>query len=91
VHAREKKERVSRLLRLDADKRARHLRSIVGKELEVLAETSHPARGELSGTSGNYVEATFPGESAEVGGLFRIRASSVKGKGVAGTRERKDA
>jgi threonylcarbamoyladenosine tRNA methylthiotransferase MtaB len=90
VPAREKKERVSRLLRLDAEKRTRFLRSVVGKDLEVLAETSHPARGELSGTSGNYVEVTFPGESAEVGGLFRIRASSVKGKGVTGTREERD-
>jgi threonylcarbamoyladenosine tRNA methylthiotransferase MtaB len=87
VPAREKKERVSRLLRLDAEKRTRFLHSVVGKVLEVLAETSHAARKELSGTSGNYVEVTFPGERAEVGGLFRVRAASVNGKGVAGTRE----
>ena len=90
VHAREKKERVSRLLRLDADKRARYLRSIVGKELEVLAETFYPDRAELAGTSGNYVEVMFPGESAEVGGLYRIRATAVMGRGMAGMREPRD-
>ncbi|HSL92557.1 MAG TPA: tRNA (N(6)-L-threonylcarbamoyladenosine(37)-C(2))-methylthiotransferase MtaB [Candidatus Limnocylindrales bacterium] len=90
VPGREKKERVSRLLRLDAEKRTRFLRSMVGKELEVLAETAHPSRVELSGTSGNYVEVTFPGESDCVGGLFRVRATSVAGRGVSGIREERD-
>lgn len=63
---------------------------MVGKELEVLAETAHPARVELSGTSGNYVEVTFPGESDCVGGLFRVRATSVAGRGVSGIRVERD-
>lgn len=90
VPAREKKDRVSRLLRLDAQKRTEFLRRLAGKELEVLAERAHPDRGELSGTSGNYVEVTFPGDEREVGGLFRVRATSVNGKGMAAIREERD-
>jgi threonylcarbamoyladenosine tRNA methylthiotransferase MtaB len=87
VPAREKKERVSRLVQLDAAKRARFLRSLAGKELEVLAESMNPARGELSGTSGNYVEVAFPGDGGEIGGLFRVRTTSIRGRGLAGRRE----
>ncbi|OGP78094.1 MAG: tRNA (N(6)-L-threonylcarbamoyladenosine(37)-C(2))-methylthiotransferase MtaB [Deltaproteobacteria bacterium RBG_19FT_COMBO_60_16] len=90
VHAREKKERVAILLHLDAKKRTAFLRDQVGKELEVLAETVHPGRGELSGTSGNYVEVTFPGEITEVGGLFRVRACSIRGRGLAGKRDERN-
>ena len=90
VHAREKKERVAILLHLDAKKRTAFLRDRVGKELEVLAETVHPGRGELSGTSGNYVEVTFPGEITEVGGLFRVRACSIRGRGLAGKRDERN-
>jgi len=90
VSAREKKERVARLLQLDAGKRTAFLRSSVGKELEVLAETVRLDRGGLSGYSGNYVEVIFPGESNEVGGLFRVRATSIRGRGLAGKREERN-
>jgi len=86
VPSREKKERVARLLRLDAQKRAAYLEGQVGKELEVLVETVRPGKGGVSGTSGNYVEVTFPGGNADIGGLFRVRAEKVAGKGVAGER-----
>lgn len=86
----EKKERVSRLLRIDAEKRTAFLRGQVGKELEVLAETAHPGRGELSGYSGNYLEVAFHGESRETGELIRVRATSLKGRGLAGEREDRD-
>src|SRR5512146_1638059 len=86
VHSREKKERVARLLRLDAQKRAAYLEGQVGRELEVLAETVRPGKGGGSGTSGNYVEVAFPGESADIGSLFRVRAARVAGKGLAGER-----
>ncbi len=87
VPAREKKERVAHLLALDAEKRAAFLRSLLGTELVVLAETAHRDRAELSGYSGNYVEVTFPGEGDDVGGLFRVRAASVRGRGLEGIRE----
>jgi threonylcarbamoyladenosine tRNA methylthiotransferase MtaB len=87
IAAREKKERVAGLLRLDAEKRTAFLRSQVGKDLEVLTETSHRDRGELSGYSGNYVEVAFPGDGAGVGGLFRVRATAIRGRGLAGKRD----
>jgi threonylcarbamoyladenosine tRNA methylthiotransferase MtaB len=90
VPSREKKDRVAQLLQMDARRRTAFLRSLVGKNLEVLAETVHPDRGELSGTSGNYVEVTFPGESAEIGGLFRVRAISAGGRGLAGKRDERN-
>ena len=90
VSPREKKERVSYLLRIDREKRAAFIRKQVGAELEVLAETAHPGRGELSGYSGNYLEVSFPGESRETGGLFRVRVTSARGKGLAGQREERD-
>ncbi|NJD63478.1 MAG: tRNA (N(6)-L-threonylcarbamoyladenosine(37)-C(2))-methylthiotransferase MtaB [Deltaproteobacteria bacterium] len=86
VHSREKKERVARLLRLDAQKRAAFLEGQVGRVLEVLAEAVLPGKGEVSGTSGNYVEVTIPGGSADIGGLLKVRAARVAGKGVAGER-----
>src|SRR5512134_326002 len=84
VPSREKKERTSRLLSLDSSKRKEFLERQVGRQLEVLAEAARPGRGELSGTSENYVEVTFPGDEAEVGGLYRVRATILNGKGVAG-------
>lgn len=90
VPSREKKERVSRLLLLDKAMRAKFLADQVGKTLEVLAEKARPGGEHLSGTSGNYVVVTFPGEGAEVGGLYRIRATSWNGRGLAGNREDRD-
>jgi threonylcarbamoyladenosine tRNA methylthiotransferase MtaB len=90
VPSREKKERVKELLRLDASKRAAFLREQTGKELEVLAESAHPARAELSGTSGNYLEVGFPGERGEVGSLIRVRVSAVRGQGLEGSRKERN-
>ncbi len=87
VAASVKKERVSRLLRLDGEKRKGYLQAQVGKELEVLVESADRDRGEVSGTSGNYVEVRFPGEGREIGELARVRAESVRGKGLYGNRE----
>jgi threonylcarbamoyladenosine tRNA methylthiotransferase MtaB len=87
VPASVKKERVSRLLRLDGEKRKGYLQAQVGKELEVLVESAHSDRGEISGTSGNYVEVHFPGENREIGELTRVRAESVRGRGLYGRRE----
>jgi threonylcarbamoyladenosine tRNA methylthiotransferase MtaB len=86
VGALEKKERVAALLRVDAEKRTAFLRSQVGKDLEVLAETAHADGKELSGYSGNYVEVTFPGDGGGAGGLFRVRAIEIRGRGLAGKR-----
>ena len=85
-----KKERVARLLALDASMRAAFLEKQVGKELEVLAEKFHPGRRELSGTSGNYLEVAFPGEKREVGGLFKVRVTSMMGKGLVARREERN-
>ena len=87
VPAREKKERVARLLRIDSSKRDEYLRSLLGKELEVLAETADKDGQALSGYSGNYVEVTFPGKADGVGGLFRVRAKAVRGRGLEGIRD----
>lgn len=87
VAASVKKERVSRLLRLDGEKRKGYLQAQVGKELEVLVESAHRDRGEVSGTSGNYVEVRFPGEGREIGELACVLAESVRGKGLYGNRE----
>ncbi|MBI5575735.1 MAG: tRNA (N(6)-L-threonylcarbamoyladenosine(37)-C(2))-methylthiotransferase MtaB [Deltaproteobacteria bacterium] len=86
VSPREKKERVAELLRVDAEKRAGFLKAQAGKELEVLAETAHPGRGELSGYSGNYLEVAFPGDRSGIGGLFRVRAGRIRGKCLIGER-----
>jgi len=90
VSHREKKERVLHLLRIDKEKRVAFIREQIGTDLEVLAETAHPGRGELSGYSGNYLEVSFSGDSRETGGLFRVRATSARGKGLAGRCEERD-
>jgi len=82
-----KKERVSRLLRLDAEKRKGYLQAQVGKDLEVLMESAYPTLGEVSGYSGNYVEVVLPGEPREIGEVTRVRAVSLRGRGLYGMRE----
>ncbi len=76
-----KKERVGRLLGLNASMREAFLRGQEGKALDVLAETVHHGRGELSGRAGNYAEVAFPGSGEGVGRIFRVRiAASRDGK-----------
>ncbi len=87
VSAAEKKERVGRLLALDADKRAAFLRRQEGKALDVLAETFHHGRGELSGRAGNYAEVVFPGSAEGVGGVFRVRVVASRGGKLVGAAE----
>ncbi len=87
VPASVKKGRVSRLLRLDGSMRKDYLQAQVGKDLEVLVESAHRDGGEVSGTSGNYVEVHFRGENREIGELTRVRAESVRGRGLYGRRE----
>jgi threonylcarbamoyladenosine tRNA methylthiotransferase MtaB len=82
-----KKERVSRLLRMDVRKRSVFLQSQVGKELEILVESANSIRGELSGYSGNYVKVFFPGDIGEIGNLTRVGTDSIHGKGLYGRRE----
>ena len=90
VTAREKKERVTRLLRLDEEMRTDYLRKQVGAELEVLAETVRPDKRELRGHSGNYLDVSFPGEDRETGRLIRVRVTSLRGKGLVGIRDDRD-
>jgi threonylcarbamoyladenosine tRNA methylthiotransferase MtaB len=86
VPAAEKKERVKTLLGVDKDKRAAFLGEQMGKVLEVLAESADPERKVLTGTSGNYLEVSFPGEREEVGKLLRVRVAAARGQGLEGTR-----
>ena len=79
VAAGEKKERVARMLALDAGKRQAYLRRQEGKALDVLAETFHHGRGELSGRAGNYAEVVFPGDPGGVGAVFRVRVAGSRG------------
>jgi tRNA A37 methylthiotransferase MiaB len=74
-------------LQLDEEKRKGYLQTQVGKELTVLAESANPLRGELSGYSANYVEVAFPGDGSEIGDLIRVRADSLRGRGMCGKRE----
>ncbi|MGE5188619.1 MAG: MiaB/RimO family radical SAM methylthiotransferase [Gemmatimonadota bacterium] len=80
----EKRERVARLLALDASMRAAFLRRQEGKALDVLAESFHHGRGELSGRAGNYAEAAFPGPPEGVGRIFRVRVAGSRGKTLLG-------
>jgi threonylcarbamoyladenosine tRNA methylthiotransferase MtaB len=82
-----KKKRVSRLLELDVQKRNGYLQSQVGKVLEVLAESAHREKEELSGYSGNYVEVFFPGDASGIGELTAVRAISTDGRKLYATRE----
>ncbi len=84
VAAAEKKERVARLLALDGAKRKAFLGRQQGKALDVLAETVHHGRGELSGRAGNYAEVAFPGTAGGVGAVFRVRVSGVRGTQLVG-------
>jgi threonylcarbamoyladenosine tRNA methylthiotransferase MtaB len=86
VNPQEKKERVRRLLRLDAKMKAAFLGGQLGRELKVLAETLRPGKGIVTGTSENYVDVGFPGGSEDIGALFRVRAEKVAGSGLAGER-----
>jgi len=87
VSAAEKKERVARLLGLDASMREGFLRLQEGKALDVLAETVHHGRGELSGRAGNYAEVSFPGPPDGVGRIFRVRAVASLGTTLVGAAE----
>ncbi len=84
VPAAEKKERVARLLALDASMREAFLRRQEGKGLDVLAETVHHGRGELSGRAGNYAEVSFPGPPDGVGRIFRVRVVASRGTRLVG-------
>ncbi len=84
VSAGEKKERVARLLAVDAAKREAFLRRQQGKALDVLAETVHHGRGELSGRAGNFAEVVFPGAPEGVGAVFRVRIGGVRGTMLVG-------
>ncbi len=87
VPAAAKKERVARLLALDASMRESFLRRQEGKALDVLAETVHHGRGELSGRAGNYAEVCFPGSPDGVGRIFRVRAVASLGTKLVGAAE----
>ena len=84
MSAPEKKERVARLLALDAGKREAFLLRQRGKALDVLAETFHHGRGELSGRAGNYAEVVFPGPPGGVGVMFRVRVAGSRGPKLVG-------
>ena len=81
-----KKERVSRLLSLDARMREVFLSGQIGKTVDVLAESVDRSRRELSGRSGNYAEVRFPGKESEIGEIHSVVAESVRDGGLRGTR-----
>ncbi len=87
VSAAEKKERVARLLALDASKREAFRRRQEGKALDVLAETVHHGRGELSGRAGNYAEVAFSGPPEGVGGIVSVRVVGARGARLIGVAE----
>ncbi len=80
-----KKERVSRLLSLDARMRDVFLSGQVGKTLDVLAETADRGGRELAGLSGNYVEVRFPGSASGIGEIHPVLVSAVREGRLRGT------
>ncbi|MDO4570354.1 MAG: MiaB/RimO family radical SAM methylthiotransferase [Planctomycetia bacterium] len=74
----EKKRRVDFLATLEAELRAKYLKSIQNQLFEVLAERYHPEKGQLSGASQYYTQEFFPGEPCKIGTLckFTKEASS---------------
>jgi threonylcarbamoyladenosine tRNA methylthiotransferase MtaB len=83
-----KKERSQRLAELEHRLAHRYYHSLVGTALDVLVE-SKPARrdGWIRGTACRYAPVEFPGSSADIGQLIRVRAVSVDDEEVHATRE----
>jgi threonylcarbamoyladenosine tRNA methylthiotransferase MtaB len=86
----EKKKRVSRLLSLDARMREEFLSRQIGRTVDVLAESEDPARGVLSGRSGNYAEVQFPGSASGIGEIHRVAVESIRDGKAIGTRIGRD-
>ncbi len=81
-----KKERVSRLLSIDARMRETFLTGQIGRTVEVLAESFDRSREDLSGRSGNYAEVRFPGKASGIGEIHSVVATSVRDGRIRGTR-----
>jgi len=73
----EKAERSRRLAELERQLRDRYFRSLVGRELEVLAESHGEKPRTLVGTASRYAPVELPGEASDVGRLVRATADCV--------------
>jgi threonylcarbamoyladenosine tRNA methylthiotransferase MtaB len=86
VCAKEKKERVSRLIRLDRAKREAYCGEQSGRVLNVLAESVLPGSKEITGYSANYLPVVSTGGEADIGRIVRVLATSVRGGVIVGRR-----
>lgn len=83
-----KAERGARLAELEQEHRTRYFDSLVGRKLQVLAESvaEEPA-GQLVGTACRYATVQFPGNSGDVGRLIDVRVTAREGERLLAVRE----
>ncbi|MDA7980999.1 MAG: tRNA (N(6)-L-threonylcarbamoyladenosine(37)-C(2))-methylthiotransferase MtaB [Pirellulales bacterium] len=89
IHGDVKSQRMSQLAELEAKLRERYFRGLIGRELELLAESSawnageavHETQGEtmLEGTTCRYAPASVPGEASDCGRLMAVAAVDYQG------------
>mgnify|MGYP002626014169 CR=1 FL=1 len=77
VDAGVKAERARRLADLERQLRKQYFESLVGRELEVLAESHSEATAMLAGTACRYAPVELPADAARVGRFVRVTAQSV--------------
>ncbi len=77
VEAPIKAERARRLAELERCLRERYFGSLIGRELEVLAESHCETTSMLAGTACRYAPVELPGDAAQVGRFVRARARQV--------------
>lgn len=77
-----KKFRASRALELSRAKARRFSERLIGKDVEIIAETME--NGLIDGLSRNYVRVYVPDENIELGGVVRVLVEKIYRDGVAG-------
>ena len=79
------RERVGRLLSLDAEKRRSFYEKFVGKTVEVLAElVRYKKTGLLKGRSANYIPVLFDGPDSLKNTIVKVRLASYDETGMTG-------
>jgi len=82
-----KRQRVAHLLEIEGEIRAEYLGRLVGRQLQVLAESPvEDQLGMFRGTSSRYAPAIFPGTIADDGQLLNVTATELVGGELIGAR-----
>ena len=78
-------QRAAELGKLAADLRTQFCRSLIGRELQVMVESTTPETpGQVLGTSEYHVPVAFPGDSNMIGKFVRVTAQSVEDGRIVG-------